>query len=92
MELVSISASETINKWNVSDGASSVHQIEILNFYYPNTCIYANNNYFCRGELAEWSIAAVLKTVVPQGTVGSNPTFSAKTKKASRKAGFFYYQ
>ena len=28
--------------------------------------------------MAEWSIAAVLKTVVPQGTVGSNPTFSAK--------------
>ena len=28
--------------------------------------------------MAEWSIAAVLKTVVPQGTVGSNPTFSAE--------------
>ena len=28
--------------------------------------------------MAEWSIAAVLKTVVPQGTVGSNPTSSAK--------------
>jgi hypothetical protein len=28
--------------------------------------------------LAEWSIAAVLKTVVLQGTVGSNPTSSAK--------------
>jgi hypothetical protein len=30
------------------------------------------------GELAEWSNAAVLKTVVLQGTVGSNPTLSAK--------------
>jgi hypothetical protein len=30
-----------------------------------------------------------LKTVVPQGTVGSNPTFSAKETKASREAGFF---
>ena len=29
------------------------------------------------GEMAEWSIAAVLKTVVPRGTGGSNPSFSA---------------
>ena len=29
------------------------------------------------GRLAEWSIAAVLKTVVLHGTVGSNPTASA---------------
>ena len=27
--------------------------------------------------MAEWSIAAVLKTVVPRGTGGSNPSFSA---------------
>ena len=30
------------------------------------------------GRLAEWSNALVLKTSVPQGTVGSNPTSSAK--------------
>jgi hypothetical protein len=30
------------------------------------------------GGMAEWSKAAVLKTVVPKGTVGSNPTPSAK--------------
>jgi hypothetical protein len=29
------------------------------------------------GEMAEWSIAAVLKTVVPKGTGGSNPSLSA---------------
>ena len=29
------------------------------------------------GEVAEWSIAAVLKTVVPLGTRGSNPCLSA---------------
>ena len=29
------------------------------------------------GEVAEWSIATVLKTVDPQGSVGSNPTLSA---------------
>lgn len=32
------------------------------------------------GEVAEWSIAAVLKTVVPRGTRGSNPCLSAETK------------
>jgi hypothetical protein len=31
------------------------------------------NKYFCRGELAEWSIAAVLKTVELKGSWGSNP-------------------
>ena len=30
------------------------------------------------GEMAEWSIAAVLKTVVLRGTRGSNPCLSAK--------------
>ena len=29
------------------------------------------------GEMAEWSIAAVLKTVDPQGSGGSNPSLSA---------------
>ena len=29
------------------------------------------------GEVAEWPIAPVLKTGVPTGTVGSNPTLSA---------------
>ena len=29
------------------------------------------------GEVPEWSNGAVSKTVVPKGTVGSNPTLSA---------------
>ncbi len=29
------------------------------------------------GEVAEWSKAAVSKTVVPSGTLGSNPSLSA---------------
>ncbi len=33
--------------------------------------------YFCPGEMAERSIAAVLKTVVGNTTGGSNPSFSA---------------
>ncbi len=32
----------------------------------------------CLGGVAEWSIAPVLKTGEPQGSVGSNPTSSAK--------------
>ncbi len=32
------------------------------------------------GEVAEWSIAAVLKTVDPQGSGGSNPSLSANYK------------
>ena len=46
------------------------------------------NSFFCEfkfsfifasafGEVAEWSIAAVLKTVVLRGTGGSNPSLSA---------------
>lgn len=33
-----------------------------------------------KGGLAEWSIAAVLKTVELKGSVGSNPTASAKKR------------
>ena len=29
--------------------------------------------------MSEWSKEAVLKTVEPQGSVGSNPTFSVRT-------------
>lgn len=29
------------------------------------------------GEMVEWSITTVLKTVVPRGTGGSNPSLSA---------------
>ena len=31
-----------------------------------------------KGEMAEWSIAAVLKTVELRGSGGSNPSLSAK--------------
>ena len=36
--------------------------------------------HFTYGEMAEWSNAAVLKTVVPKGTGGSNPSLSATFK------------
>ena len=34
-------------------------------------------NCFTLGEMVEWSITAVLKTAVPRGTGGSNPSLSA---------------
>ena len=53
-------------------------------------CVFKKYLYLCNafekwvfsksiGEVAEWSIAAVLKTVVPRGTRGSNPCLSAET-------------
>ena len=47
------------------------------------------------GEVAEWSIAPVLKTDVLKGTGGSNPSLSAiKQNKAdfSMKSAFFVYK
>ena len=41
------------------------------------------------GEMAEWSIAAVLKTVDCNRSGGSNPSFSAK-KSRNVSFGFFY--
>ena len=45
------------------------------------------------GEMAEWSIAAVLKTVVLRGTGGSNPSLSAKKRLwIIRFATSFFYE
>ena len=40
---------------------------------------------FPQGEMVEWSITTVLKTVVPRGTGGSNPSLSAKFSVTSWK-------
>ncbi len=46
--------------------------------------------YICSGELAEWSIAVVLKTIDLHGSGGSNPSLSAKAKSHALSAlGFF---
>jgi hypothetical protein len=49
--------------------------------------------YFCnpKGEVAEWSIAAVLKTVDLQGSGGSNPPFSANKPEFPALRGDFYF-
>jgi hypothetical protein len=46
--------------------------------------------YFCSGELAEWSNAAVLKTVDLCGSGGSNPSLSAKKQKAPQLGRFLF--
>ncbi len=38
-----------------------------------------------KGEMAEWSIAAVLKTAVLRGTGGSNPSLSANFKQQPKQ-------
>ena len=46
-------------------------------------CFFLFLAYFCsigkQGKLAEWSIAAVLKTVEVRASGGSNPSLSAKS-------------
>ena len=44
------------------------------------------------GEMAEWSIAAVLKTVELRGSGGSNPSLSANDFKLSAKRWAFFVQ
>ena len=41
------------------------------------------------GEMVEWSITAVLKTAVPRGTGGSNPSLSANSR-SSTSYGYFF--
>ena len=42
------------------------------------------------GEMVEWSITTVLKTAVPRGTGGSNPSLSAKSSMSNIVELFFY--
>ena len=53
-------------------------------------CIAFERKHSCFGEVAEWSIAAVLKTVVLRGTRGSNPCLSARLIKLSPVKLRFY--
>ena len=46
-------------------------------FIYLLTFASANHKCALNGEMAEWSIASVLKTDVLKGTGGSNPSLSA---------------
>ena len=48
---------------------------------------YEKNTTFAPGKMAEWSIAAVLKTVELRGSGGSNPSLSAQ-KDAPKERPF----
>jgi hypothetical protein len=50
----------------------------VLCFYFFSFTLCSLLFAFLAGGMAEWSMAAVLKTVSPKGDVGSNPTPSAK--------------
>ncbi len=43
------------------------------------------------GEMAEWSNAVVLKTIVRQRTGGSNPSLSAFARRSISCVGLFLY-
>ena len=43
-----------------------------------------------QGEVVEWLMAPVLKTGDPQGSVGSNPTLSVLTGRASGHPAWFW--
>lgn len=54
--------------------------------------------FYLQGEMAEWSIAAVLKTVEGHTSGGSNPSLSAVLKKSNARnpeiigfSGFFIF-
>ena len=67
----------------------SKEMMSIFNKSRKKICSSQNNSYLCNafgekhfstqliGEMVEWSITAVLKTAVPRGTGGSNPSLSA---------------
>lgn len=43
------------------------------------------------GEMVEWSITVVLKTTVPRGTGGSNPSLSAQDEQSERVAHLHFF-
>ena len=61
----------------------------IANFLSRNFAGKVISTTFVDGEMAEWSNAAVLKTVVLHGTGGSNPSFSAKILSCPNGQLFF---
>ena len=43
-----------------------------------------------KGKVVEWSITAVLKTAVPRGTGGSNPSLSAIARRFFERGASFF--
>ena len=64
-------------------------QIQIK-YLYLQSC--SKNRPTDLGEVVEWSITAVLKTVELKGSGGSNPSLSANNLKLSAKRWAFFVQ
>jgi hypothetical protein len=54
-----------------------------IKIFLTKACLLIYSSYHTSGGMAEWLIAAVLKTAVPQGTQSSNLCPSAIEKKQS---------
>ena len=54
-------------------------------------CDLILQTYFCRGEMAERSNAAVLKTVDCNRSGGSNPSLSASAHRSVSNGGRFFF-
>ena len=63
--------------------------VKILNFFEKYFVVFKIISTFAipsgKGEVVEWSITAVLKTVELRGSGGSNPSLSAKEKENQRR-------
>ena len=58
-----------------------INNIQENYFFSKKCCTNDNLLYFCSGDMAERSIAAVLKTVIQKCIGGSNPSVSARVAK-----------
>ena len=64
------------------------YQLLVVNYFITFASAFKNeSSRNDSGEMVEWSITVVLKTTVPRGTGGSNPSLSAKRKSK----GFLFF-
>ena len=68
---------KTIRPKDLITNLEGIEIAKIKNFFSSIQLRESKKLYFCSGDMAEWSIAAVLKTVKPKGFGGSNPSVSA---------------
>lgn len=66
-------------------------KVILIESHQLNISYFKKGMYICNriGEMAEWSNAAVLKTVEGHTSRGSNPLLSAKLKPVAIVMGFF---
>ena len=80
----------------VSSEVVIIRFVKILNFFEKYFVVFKIISTFAipsgKGEVVEWSITAVLKTVELRGSGGSNPSLSARNnmKEADSKGQLFF--